>query len=280
MIWRYGLSERRISKALTQMSDDSKKYGIGITIPVTGEILTEARAKFLKSFLGERFEITVHGFHHEDFSVQSKERLIEDISRAKDAFERYGFHPTGYRAPYLKSGKELLPLLVESGFSYSSSRTSIVDWTLADNRELLTETDQIASKIYGSKRIDMEEFEKKGSLFDIPVSLPDDEILIDRMGIRDDDLLGSILEDVIRASLRSLSFAVIQIHPERYLLMRKALLTVVDKLLREGGISFVTLRDLSGLLSSGTSSTLFSGDRKYVCVTGDLDIMSLRDLGK
>ena len=262
------------------MSKDSRDYGIGITIPVTGEILTEDRADFLNSLLNDKFEIAVHGFHHEDFSIQTEERLIEDISRAKEVFGKYGFHVAGYRAPYLKSGKNLLPLLAESGFLYSSSRTAIMDWTLARNRDLLAETDKIASHIYDFKRAHEVDIHDTDGLIDIPVSLPDDEILIDRMGIRDDDLLGSILEDVIRASLKSVSFAVIQIHPERYPLMRKALLSFVDRLLSEGGISFVTLRNLSDFLRSRTSSAVVPGEKKFVCVTGDLDIMSLRDLWK
>jgi peptidoglycan/xylan/chitin deacetylase (PgdA/CDA1 family) len=278
MIWRYGLSDRRMAKTLSQISDDSKNHDMGITMPVSGEILTEKRVDFLKSLLNDRFEIAVHGFHHEDFSIHSAERLMKDISKAKKVFEEYGFHLTGYRAPYLKSRKGLLPLLAESGFSYSSSGSVIMDWTLAKNRNLLAEADKIASDIYELKRVNKADFDRPYGLMDIPVSLPDDEILIDRMGIHDDDLLGSILEDVIRASLASLSFAVIQIHPERYLQMRKALLSVVDKLLSEGEVSFVTLRDLSDHLKSRTSSDLVPGEKKIVCITGDLDIMSLGDL--
>lgn len=266
-------------KVLSQMSDDSKNHGIGITVPVSGEILTEKRADFLRSLLNDRFEIAVHGFRHEDFSIQSEERLIEDISEAKKVFKKHGFSPTGYRAPYLRSREDLLPLLAKNGFSYSSSRSAIMDRGPAKNRDLLIETDKIALDIYESKRIhNKADFERTDGPMDIPVSLPDDEILIDRMGIRDDGLLGSILEDMIRASLESVSFAVIQIHPERYLLMRNALLSVVDNLLREGGINFVTLRELSDYLRSQQSSPLVTGDKKFVCVTGDLDIMSLHDL--
>jgi peptidoglycan/xylan/chitin deacetylase (PgdA/CDA1 family) len=265
-------------KTLSQMSEDSKNHNIGITVPVSGEIITEKRAVLLKSLLNDRFEIAIHGFHHEDFSIQPLETLIEDISKAKSVFEKCGLSPTGYRAPYLRSRADLLLLLAKNGFSYSSSGTTIMNWVKAKNRDLLMKANKIASGIYESKQINKEDYKDTEIPTEIPVSLPDDEILIDRMGIRDVGLLGSILEDEIRASLESVSFAVIQIHPERYPLMREALFSAVENLRSEGGIRFVTLQTLSDSLRSRPISADTSGVEKLVCVTGDLDIMSLSDL--
>lgn len=280
MVRRYGLSEKRMIRSLYQMSADARERGIGMTVPVVGNILSGKRADFLKGLCHERFEIAVHGYRHDDFSALEVGRLRGDISKAKETFEGYGFHPVGYRSPYLRPKEDLARLLSEYGFAYSSSKTVISDRSTASNRMALEKSDGIAREIYGTpvSEPNSTSANPESGVIEIPVSLPDDEILIDRMGIRDDDLLGGILEDVIRASLGSVQFAVIQIHPERYLLMRKALLSAVDKLLREGDIGFVTLRELNDRIRLRRSSPSVAGNDRFVCVTGDLDIMSLRDL--
>lgn len=277
MVRRYGLSEKRMVAALSQMSSDSKNHGIGITIPVAGEILTDDRADFLKSLCHDGFEIAVHGFHHEDFSSLSEERLREDIARAKEVFGKYGFHPTGYRAPYLRSRADLLPLLAENGFAYGSSRTLIFDRSLAKNKTFLDRTDEIAIDLYGSKRVEKmtDSVERVEDTVEIPVSLPDDEIIIDRMGIKENDLLEILIEDTIRSALRFSSFAIIQIHPERYMIARKALLSVASRLSGEG-VNFITINSLADMINrTGQSPT---GGKRYVCISGDLDIMSIWDL--
>ena len=280
MVRRYGLSQKRMVRALAQMSADARERGIGMTVPVVGSILTEKRADFLKSISHERFEIAVHGYRHEDFSALGVDRLRADISKAKETFEGYGFRPSGYRTPYMRPKDGLARLLSESGFAYSSSKTVISDRSTASNRATLEKSDAMTREIYGPPLSNPKSITDgmENGVMEIPVSLPDDEVLIDRMGIRDDELTASILEDVIRTSLTSVPFAVVQIHPERYLLMRKALLSAVAKLQREGGIGFITLRELSEFLKSGKQSPSMARNEKFVCVTGDLDIMSLGDL--
>ena len=234
----------------------------------------------MKSITHERFEIAVHGYKHDDFSALDIGRLKEDISKAKETFEGYGFRPIGYRSPYLRPKDDLARLLSECGFAYSSSKTAISNRSGTSNRVILEKSDKIASEIYGPPVSDMKSISAnpENGVLEIPVSLPDDEILIDRMGIDDQSKLESILTDIIGTSLRFNSFVVIQIHPERYSIFRNAMLSTADRIMREEEVHFITLGELSrGFRSPGPSSPA-SGKGKSVCITGDLDIMSLRDL--
>jgi peptidoglycan/xylan/chitin deacetylase (PgdA/CDA1 family) len=279
MARRYGLSDKRMFRTLSQMSADARDRKIGMTVPVVGSVLSGRRADFLKSISHDRFEIAVHGYSHDDFSSLEVERLREDISKAKATFEGFGFRPLGYRSPYLRPKDGLSRLLSEYGFSFSSSKAAASDRSAASNRAVLEVSDAIAREIYGPQISDPRSvsLRQENRVIEIPVSLPDDEILIDRMGIREEGALEGILADIIGASLKSDSFAVIQIHPERYPFFRNALLSIADRMMREG-VRFITLGELSRGLQSQSRSPHASVDGKSVCVTGDLDIMSLRDL--
>jgi len=269
-----------MTKVLSQMSLDSKNLEIGMTIPVVGRILNERRARFLKSISHDRFEISIHGFRHEDFSALPEGLLKEDIRRAKKTFEDFGFSTTGYRAPYLRSGGGLLHLLSELGFTYSSSVTTIFNHSTSENRVLLERCDKIALDVYGARPTAAEPVPNhlENGAIEIPVSLPDDEILIDRIGISGDTLLKSVLKDIIYESLRVNSYAVIQIHPERYPIFRNALLPLIEEMKRDAGVRFISLSELSKRLHPQITQTAVAGKTRFICITGDLDIMSLRDL--
>jgi len=262
------------------MSIDSRTHDIGMTIPVVGSNINERRARFLKSVSHDRFEIAVHGFTHKDFSGISEEQLKEDVRRAKKAFEAYGFSPTGYRAPYLRSGRGLLRILSELGFTYSSSVTKVSDHSMSENKILLERCDEIALEVYGTHPTTAETITDRieNGIIEIPVSLPDDEILIDRVGINDDAMLTSILEDIVHESFKLNSYAVIQIHPERYPIFRNALLSMREEMKRDSGVHFISLTELSKHLRSQIPQSDDIGKRKFISITGDLDIMSLRDL--
>lgn len=278
MVRRYGLSGKRMRRTLTQMSEDARSNGIGMTVPVVGKIITDKRAVFLRSIVHEKFELAVHGFSHDDLSLLSQEALRGDIEKAVSVFKERGISVSGFRAPYLRSGEGMMRSLSEMGFEYTSTRPYVPKVPGSTGSDILDRGGNIASEVYGKQVLSGSNIpiDSSSGTLDIPVSLPDDEILVDRMGLQEGDQLEAALTEVIAASLKLNPIAVIQIHPERYFIFRGILLSIARKLSREESVSFLTLgeaaRRLKSLGATGHDNV------KIVCVTGDLDIISLYDL--
>jgi peptidoglycan/xylan/chitin deacetylase (PgdA/CDA1 family) len=267
-------------KVLSLMSDDSRRYGVGITVPVSGSLLSKERAEFLKGISHEKFEIAAHGFHHDDFSSLDSTALREDLERVRKTFNEYGINPVGYRAPYLRSRSELPQMLSETGFEYNSSDTAVFESPSSENKALFEQIGEIARSVYDTKmhEVGFENLDQRNGIVNFPVTLPDDEMLVDRFGIREEKRLESILEDAIHASLKYNSFVILQIHPERYPMLRDAVLSISKRLMLEGKYSFITLRELSKRFKTQNSSEIHADERKLICMTGDLDIISIWDL--
>jgi glycosyltransferase involved in cell wall biosynthesis len=66
-------------------------------------------------------------------------------------------------------------------------------------------------------------------LVEIPVSLPDDEMLIDRLGIRDPRLISGIWQAILRESHARGELFTLQLHPERILMCQQGLSDILQQ---------------------------------------------------
>jgi len=281
MVMRYGFTDKKIQQAIMQMSSDAINFKIGMTIPVTAGILNDRRAAILRAARNEFVEIAIHGYRHRDFSNATEQELSVDMENAIKIFRKYGIDIYGYRAPYLKRGANLGELLLKHGLLYDSSKPII--HTTQDNDGIYRDAIEIASNAYpieeSGNPLNSNQIAK--GLIEIPVNLPDDEIIIDRIKIRDKSTIKSLLRKLIRDAIDVQGFVVLQIHPERYLLMRDVLLQLVTEIRKESNdIDFITLTTLERRLRSAINSNANKIDRAAICITGDLDIFSIWDLFK
>lgn len=275
MTRRYGLFSRRMKETLTIMSEDSKQQGFGLTVPVTGGILNRERAEFLRGITHDLFEIAIHGFRHDDFSRLSDIDMKTDLIKAITTFRKHALKVVGYRAPYLRFQEGHAKILEDNAIEYSSSGIVTPERNSLKYQTLLEKADMITHENYGKS---LNGLIKSGNYINIPVSMPDDEILIDRMKIRDQDVLTDLFFDIIDSSIRSNGFCVLQMHPERYKLLRDPINNVVGRLKDKGDVNFVTLSSLAKILKERKTDNNLDENSQIVCVTGDLDLMSIWDL--
>jgi len=290
IIRNYGFSSHRLEESLDSFREFLRSNNCPATFACPSALLK--RSEGLVSFLKE-FDVAIHGMEHIDYRNVTAERIESDLRQAISDFESAGLSPSGFRAPYLRWNRDMITALARSGLAYDSS--SSVFWNvggidLASQKEVRKVLDFYSSE-HEADTPSLPRIED--GVVRLPVSLPDDEMLIERLAIaHPEELLAYWLEMLKRSHERS-ELLVLQIHPERFPICKEALGLLLEEV-RKRNIWNATLREVAswwtemieamppegdatktrGLLDKG----LWPQDHQSAfCLTGDIDAMSVGD---
>lgn len=218
---RYRFNSKCFVNNLQQYLNISKEYNCELTIPITANTLNRNKLDFLKNFT-----TAIHGYQHIDYAQQKLEKIEKDLYKAIKTFSKLGLSPTGFRAPYLRWNSNHTNLLEKTGFLWDSSNA--VFWNILNKDEYNNSKWQSYQNIlafYSAQSAVV--FPSLpyfiGNLVEIPVSVPDDEALIDRLRITDKNKIGSIWTGILDKTYERGEIFTLQLHPERIFLCDKAL---------------------------------------------------------
>jgi peptidoglycan/xylan/chitin deacetylase (PgdA/CDA1 family) len=213
----YGGTPYKMDRALDLFSRILGQFDCGASFPLTAVTLSRNPGTIVK-YLDRHVEFLVHGYVHIDHTQLAPEEQLVHLQRARAVFADSGIEALGFRAPYLRYEEQLYAAMEAAGFSYSSNRTTM--WDVLEARDLLPsayDSFQRAIELYDptpiGERPSLPYF--YGKLVEIPVSLPDDEILLDRLGGEKQGLVEKVWQRILTQSHRSGELFTIQLHPER-----------------------------------------------------------------
>jgi peptidoglycan/xylan/chitin deacetylase (PgdA/CDA1 family) len=161
----------------------------------------------------------------------SLETHIAHINEAVEIFYRNNIDFSGFRCPYLRSNENTLEAVRRLGFSWESS--DVIAWDIEDTKDL------DGNRSYAYKKL-LELYSAKGSasnfavpkifgrIVEIPVSIPDDEAIVDRLGLSSTGELTRIWLLILDSSYRRGDIFTIQLHHERVPLFKDALRAVLN----------------------------------------------------
>ena len=165
----------------------------------------------------------------------------------------------GFRAPYLGINKKMLKTLAEAGFHWDSSRCYL-------QKGLIPESGSVDLILDFYKPMKKWELASHNGLMEIPLSLPDDEILVDRLGYKG-KRIGELWIDMCEKMVDAEQVPVLQLHPERARLCRDALDSIFEWA-RKSDIEFKFLSEIAkGRFEPG----------KTIVLSGDIDYMTISD---
>jgi len=245
----FGLRKEKMLTNIRRMTELVNRYDGLPTYPVPAVVLSKYW-HLLQKF-NEDLEFAVHGLTHIDYTTIAKEECYKHLKEAKKIFEDIGIKEPGFRAPYLRFPEHGVKILSELGYAYDSSSTLYYDVVEEKNSEFLKAIDFYSP---------IKNFEK-GTFKRFPVCLPDDEMLIDRLGIKNGMKIGKIWEKVMEQSLKDSKIFVLQLHPSRFPTAKEGLEHILKKAKNEG-IEISPLRSASD---------------GCICITGDVDILCIYD---
>ncbi len=211
----YGTTARRQDKALGQLFERLAQLECPATFPVVSTIL-QRNAKVLSRYPSGGLEFAVHGYAHTDYTRLTYEEQDTHLTQAKQIFHSLGMNPSGFRAPYLRANRDTLTILQRLGFLYDSSQG--LSWDVLEHPE--PSAYHRALSFYGA--LSAEELPSlpsfEGNLVRIPYSLPDDESLVQRLGLRDAKQISAVWCAILHRTYQLQEMFTLGIHPERTVL--------------------------------------------------------------
>ena len=269
---RYGVSQRKILASLEGMVSVLKSHGVVGTFPVTAIVLNR-HPKLVAALDG--MEVAVHGLRHIDLRKVDGHRQEEMMKEAVRVLKSHSLQPLGFRAPYLAWNEAMQDAVARAGFLYDSSVPA--GWKCGDEIDDNV-TLKASLEIYGARFFGNHLPTVHGSIVVLPVAIPDDEILIDRLRISSSDVLGQAMLHMLRTAMEEGGHLVLQLHPERFAFFRGALDGLLGQA-RDEGAWVAPLKDVATwwLNRKGSGPRWPDGARCALTVSGDLDAVTLPD---
>ncbi len=231
IINRYGFNTIQMESALRQFSEILNRFDCSATFPITAMALKRHR-KIISKYLDSNIEFAIHGYTHINYSQLPKQTQYFHLLQAKEIFIQAGITPLGFRSPYLGRNDSLDDAICEAGFLYSSNQP-----ILSEIKDLINLLSPEAQKSYeraiafydpwfASSSISIPRLKKK--LVEIPISLPDDEILVDRLECSS-EIIAQTWRKILLQTYQFGELFVLQLHPERIEICKQALKAVLDE---------------------------------------------------
>lgn len=214
---RFGPRPERMGGRFERFMDILDEYAIRPTFPITALPMSR-NPKFAHRLIDRGAELAVHAWSHIDLSALDLAGQRQHMGRAVELFRNCAVPFTGFRAPYLHWNDDTMRVVSEFQFRYSSNQT--VWWDVIDVGPLGAEARAGLARGQAFYRpIQAGEYRvlpfRRDGFIEIPVSLPDDEIPLDRMYIHDVNYLAGMWRRIFELSYARGELMTLQLHPER-----------------------------------------------------------------
>ncbi len=222
---RFGISEARIRRALHAVIDALHEYDGAPTFFIPAIVLSRHIA-LIKEIANLGAEIGIHGYVHNDYRFLSEAEQYKQTERAISVFRKARTPYEGFRNPYLGWTEESLRVFTALGFNYDSNEAILHDVIGLDHFPPLLRNGYEKSLVL-FQALPCNTYTLRphfeGPLLRIPTSIPDDEMLFDRLRITDLEQVGRIWSRIMERIYDFGGIYVLNLHPERAVSCKLAL---------------------------------------------------------
>ena len=216
IVSRFGLTADPMERRLRFFDELTGEFGVRPTWAITARILAR-NAEACRRFSERGVELAVHGLVHDDHSLRSLDEQRESIGRAAALFEAAGVPFTGFRGPFLRGNEATDQAVRELGFVYHSTTPVVFDTVapaLGDDAEAAYR--RALRHLYSARTAERVLVRPRvvDGVVHLPVALPDDEILVDRLRM-DARAMADTWSATLDATWRRGELFTLQLHPER-----------------------------------------------------------------
>lgn len=222
---RFGVSERQTRRALFSIMNALKPYQAAPTFFIPAVVLRR-HAGLITDVVDAGAEVGIHGYVHNDYRYLSLREQDAQTHRAMSVFQEARIPFQGFRNPYLGWNEDALRVFAGCGFSYESNEAVlhevIAPATLSPllrggYEKSLALFQAIPCTTYALRP----HFEE--GLLRIPISIPDDEMLFDRLRITNPLEVGRLWSAIMQRVYAHGGLYTLNLHPERGVLCKSAL---------------------------------------------------------
>src|SRR5690348_1263696 len=222
---RFGFSDARSRRTLLSILAAVRQHGGNPTFFIPAVVLRR-HPELINEIALCGAEIGIHGYVHNDYRGLSDASQHQQTQQAMAVFDDVRLPFQGFRNPYLGWTEDAVRSFAVLGFGYDSNEAivhDVVDLTKLSPtiRSGWVKSLALFQAISPSAYTLRPHFED--DLARIPTSIPDDEMLYDRLRITDQAKLGNIWCEVMARVYALGGIYVLNLHPERGVLCRPAL---------------------------------------------------------
>ena len=273
---RFGSTASAMRRRLDAYQTLTTAHGIQPTWPTTACVL-ERHPALLRSYAERGVELALHGLVHGDHARLDAARQRETLARGLEIFDRAGISITGFRGPYLRYNDATLEVVRSLGLRYHSTQAVSFPLVAQPTTPRAATGHALARALYQARDASAVAVLPRmhGGLVDIPVAIPDDEILVDRLAA-DGEVAAAQWGAMLDQTYRTGELLVIQLHPERIYELGSALDVVCAEARRRTPAVYIArLDELAAWWlrrsAFGIVVTRCDADRYHVAIRADAD---------
>jgi peptidoglycan/xylan/chitin deacetylase (PgdA/CDA1 family) len=255
---RFGLTAARMEARLRRYADVVAEAGFRPSLPITARVLAR-NPRVAVGLQARGVELCVHGLIHNDLTRLPEAAQAGQIEEACEVFRHHCISFVGFRSPYLKHNAATLAAVEKAGFEYDSNLPFY--WRPTQSLGDLSPREQDGLE-RGLRFYDPRSYPEErslprfvGGLVEIPVSLPDDEMLLDRMSLSS-GRVGKVWVEMIQTALARGELLTLQLHPERLSILEGPLRDVLRIARTGGGAWLATLGEVAAWWKARTAVSL------------------------
>ncbi|MBN2104210.1 polysaccharide deacetylase family protein [bacterium] len=219
---------------------------INPTFPVTA-ITVHRHPNLFRRLQDQGVEFAIHGYRHIDYTQLTPTEMESHLERAIQIFKDNHIDYHGFRFPFLRRTPECVMRLSKYDFIWDSSE--VVSWPLPENIPLTdlrrNDYQQILNTYQVRESRNTFSYPWKNSgLIEIPVSVPDDDILSERLGLNAHWIAKAWIQILQKTHKRGDLF-VLQLHPERFAMCRSALAGLLNSAMKMNNVWIAALHEIA-----------------------------------
>lgn len=244
---RFGLGPGKMARCFERYMDVLDRYRVRPSFPITALPMSRNMGP-VRALLDRGAELAVHAYTHVDLTALDFDRQRGNLERANEKFRALGVPFSGFRAPYLHWNEDTLRCVDELGYLYSSNEVLL--WDVYREGELSPEQEEAyrrAAAFYTPESAAVRPSLPylRGTHVEIPVSLPDDEIPVDRLAILDGREIATTWLRIYEAVKDREELFTLQLHPERIFICQGGLEAVLERVRSDGNVWVATMEEIA-----------------------------------
>jgi peptidoglycan/xylan/chitin deacetylase (PgdA/CDA1 family) len=263
IIQSYGVTEAKFAARIERYLAILSSYNIRPSLAVPGSVVARHPAFFKE--LGGKAELFVHGFRHIDHTKLNTGEQQAEVGKALGAFKKAGIKPKGFRAPYLRSSKQLREVLAKS-FAYDSSSSILYHNALSPPPVVAFKHTTETGK----------SLPYRDGILELPVAQPSDIWLL-RRGL-DEKAVGGIWTGMLDQAVERKELFILQLHPENIERCGLSLVALLERASKIRKLWIAPLEEVAAWWLKKKKTQRWP--QKFSCalaITGDIDALTIRD---
>lgn len=272
---RFSFHPRKQMNIIRQFADCLKTHDVHGTFFIPA-VLLERYVSHLRTIDTKTVEWGIHGFVHTDHSQLEYEQQRNQISKAVEIFDKCGFKFKGFRCPYLRFNEHTRKVLMGTGrFEFDSSNSIIWEELYGPNQKHYPWIKTFYRATTYKKNLAVPFLVEQ--LTEIPVSLPDDDITVDRERLSAPEIF-NMWSAMLKTCHKNKEVFVLQLHPERFLELKDVLVPLIKEAkFLQPSIWITTLSQVADWQKSNPIGSWPEPYQGAFCITGDIDAITIKD---